>query len=89
MKINLEEIKSRINPAYQDCIGTESYEIKLLCDYINSLLAEKSELLQAIRDFLDDAEECSDDGGWDAMLVSVDCHSNLEDIYNTHIGELK
>ena len=36
--MNLDEIKRRINPAYQDVPGTESYERKWLCDRIDELL---------------------------------------------------
>lgn len=42
--IDLEEIKSRINPQYADRRGSESHERKMLCDEIESLrqrLAEK------------------------------------------------
>lgn len=34
------EIKSRINPAYQDLPGTESFERKWLCDQIDRLTVE-------------------------------------------------
>ena len=37
--IDLEEIKSRINPAYQEVRGTESYERRQLCDEIDRLTA--------------------------------------------------
>jgi hypothetical protein len=35
--IDLAEIKSRINPAYQEVRGTESHERKMLCDEIERL----------------------------------------------------
>ena len=35
--MNLDEIKSRINPTYADTIGTESYERKWLVGEIESL----------------------------------------------------
>ena len=35
--IDLAEIKSRINPAYQDVRGTESHERKMFCDEIERL----------------------------------------------------
>ena len=38
--MDLEEIKSRINPQYQDVRGTESYERKWLCDEIERLRHE-------------------------------------------------
>jgi hypothetical protein len=37
--MTLEEIKSRINPAYQDVPGTESYERKWLCYEVERLSA--------------------------------------------------
>lgn len=37
--MTLDEIKSRINPQYMDCPGTESYERKWLCDRIEALEA--------------------------------------------------
>jgi hypothetical protein len=42
--IDLAEIKSRINPAYQDVRGTESHERKTLCDEIDRLRAENEQL---------------------------------------------
>lgn len=41
--MNLAEIKSRINPAYQDVIGTESHERKWLCDRIDELERQLAE----------------------------------------------
>ena len=38
--IDLNEIKSRINPAYQDLFGTNSHERKMLCDEIEQLRNE-------------------------------------------------
>jgi hypothetical protein len=37
--LDLDEIKSRINPVYQDRPGTESDERKMLCDEIDQLRA--------------------------------------------------
>ena len=42
--MNLDEIKSRINPAYQNQSGTESHERKWLCDQIDKLTTERDEL---------------------------------------------
>ena len=39
MNFDLEEIKSRINPAYADRRGSESHERKMLCDEIERLQA--------------------------------------------------
>ena len=39
--LDLDEIKSRINPAYADVLGTESHERKLLCDEIERLRKER------------------------------------------------
>jgi hypothetical protein len=44
--MTLEEIKSRINPAYADCLGTESYERKWLCDRIDELEKQRDELIR-------------------------------------------
>lgn len=38
--MDLEEIRSRINPQYADVKGTESYERKLLCEEIETLRSE-------------------------------------------------
>jgi hypothetical protein len=46
IEMNLEEIKSRINPAYADCLGTESYE--RLCDRIDKLTDERDALALAV-----------------------------------------
>lgn len=46
--MTLEEIKSRINPQYQDCVGTESYERKWLCDRIDALEKQRDELLAIV-----------------------------------------
>ena len=35
--IDLNEIKSRINQVYQDVLGAESHERKMLCDEIERL----------------------------------------------------
>ena len=43
--MNLDEIKSRINPVYQDFPGTESHERKWLCDQIDKLTAERYDAL--------------------------------------------
>jgi prefoldin subunit 5 len=45
--IDLEDIKSRINPAYADTIGTESYERRMLVEEIESLRQRVEELKQA------------------------------------------
>jgi hypothetical protein len=42
--IDLDEIKSRINLAYQEVRGTESHERKILCDEIERLRAENEQL---------------------------------------------
>lgn len=44
--MDLDEIKTRINPLYAGCPGTESHERKWLCDRIDALL----EALKACRD---------------------------------------
>jgi len=46
--MNLDEIRSRINPQYADCIGTESYERKWLCDRIEELERQLAEIKQVI-----------------------------------------
>ena len=46
--MNLDEIKSRINPKYKDTPGTESHERKWLCDEIERLRKERDELLAAL-----------------------------------------
>lgn len=46
--LDIDEIKSRINPAYADMLGTESYERKLLCDEIEALRKEVESLQSAL-----------------------------------------
>ena len=48
--MDLEEIKSRINPQYSGCIGTESYERKWLCDEIEQLRQRVAELEHQLTD---------------------------------------
>lgn len=45
--MNLNEIKSRINPVYAQLTGTESYERKWLCDKIDYLTQQRDTLLAA------------------------------------------
>lgn len=47
------EMRSRINPAYEHVIGTESYERRLCCEAIESLLEERSEFVTLLRDLKD------------------------------------
>jgi uncharacterized coiled-coil DUF342 family protein len=46
MTFDLEYYKSRINPAYQEVLGTESHERKMLCNEIERLRAENEKLAE-------------------------------------------
>ena len=46
--LDLDEIKSRINPDYADRRGSESNERKQLCDEIERLRAENESLREAL-----------------------------------------
>ena len=46
--MNLDEIKRRINPVYENQSGTESHERKWLCDQIDKLTAERDAALAAL-----------------------------------------
>ena len=39
------ELRERINPAYANSIGTESWERKLCADTIDGLIAQRDELI--------------------------------------------
>lgn len=56
---------------------------------INVLMKQRDGLLAAIREILDDAEECQDHDDWTAMLVSLDAFHNLDTAYNATINTEK
>jgi len=45
------ELRERINPAYANSIGTESWERKLCADTIDGLMAQRDELLDLLSRF--------------------------------------
>ena len=45
------ELRERINPAYTNSIGTESWERKLCADTIDGLMAQRDELLDLLSRF--------------------------------------
>lgn len=45
----IDDLKSRINPAYASQIGTESYERRLCVEALEALIAERDDLLTALR----------------------------------------
>lgn len=45
------ELRERINPAYANSIGTESWERKLCADTIDWLMAQRDELLDLLSRF--------------------------------------
>lgn len=44
----IDDLRSRINPAYANQIGTESYERRLCVEALEALMAERDELLAAL-----------------------------------------
>lgn len=48
----IDDLKSRINPAYANQIGTESYERRLCVEALEALVVERDELLAAARKVL-------------------------------------
>ena len=61
--MDLDEIKSRINPQYADCIGTESYERKWLCDRIDELAEQRDLAMADARYFEKQRDELADTVG--------------------------
>lgn len=49
--MNIDDIKSRINPQYSDTPGTESYERKWLCDRIAELESQNDAMLKRLEYF--------------------------------------
>ena len=45
------ELRERINPAYANSVGTESWERKLCADTIDGLMAQRDELLDLLSRF--------------------------------------
>ena len=90
--MNLEEIKSRINPTYADTIGTESYERKWLVGEIESLrqqLADEKLCHQETKEQLAECERERDevltalglpDGVHSPVQVINELASSLEDM---------
>jgi predicted nuclease with TOPRIM domain len=54
MMLDLDEIKSRINPAYADRRGSESNERKMLCNEIERLRAESEALRSDVAKWVTD-----------------------------------
>jgi len=52
--LDLDEIKSRINPAYADRRGSESHERKMLCNEIERLRAENEALRSDVAKWVTD-----------------------------------
>lgn len=46
--MDINEIRSRINPVYQDVRGTESYERKWLCDRLAEVERQRDQMKAAL-----------------------------------------
>lgn len=66
----IDDLKSRINPAYAHQIGTESYERRLCVEALEALIAENDELRAEINYHKEDARK------WAAAVKG--CASNGE-----------
>jgi len=71
----------------QNCYG-ESFE-EILAKRLEKAEKQRDELLTAIREVFDDAEECQDYGGWTAMMISLDAFHNLDTTYESVIDSVK
>lgn len=56
----LDDLRSRINPAYANARGTESYERRLCADALEALLAQRDTLLSAAQRTLDENGHLAD-----------------------------
>lgn len=54
----------------------------LLSEEIYRLKSENQKLKVAIREVIDDIEECEDSDGWMAMLLSTEAFHNLDTVYS-------
>lgn len=61
---------------------------KELAYAIDTLVKERDELVAAIKEVIDDAEECLDHDEWAAMLVSLDAFHNLSTAYEAALAKL-
>ena len=56
---------------------------------LETLRQQRDELLKAIREVLDDAEECSDADDWTAMCLSLEAYHNLCTSYDDTLAKVK
>lgn len=81
--IDLDEVKSRINPAYANSVGTESYERRLLVEEIESLrtqLAEANEVIRVAKDALKWLSENGPDDAYDMREEASQTLANINEL---------
>jgi hypothetical protein len=78
--LDLDDLKSRINPQYATTPGTESYERRLCVEEIEALRARVAELEAALRDLMVKDTIGKIDAAIDAARGKHE-HGNLDRIY--------
>lgn len=75
---------------WTDCAETDDGAVPLYeRNDIETLMKQRDELLTAIREVLDDAEDCLDADEWAAMLVSLEAFHNLDTAYDAAVVSVK
>lgn len=80
-------MESRGGGLHKHYLEEAADELESLRSLNETLRRERGELVAAIREVIDDAEECQDSDEWTAMLVSLDAFHNLNTAYDAAIAK--
>jgi DNA repair ATPase RecN len=79
---------TRLSDAQAQTLHDTICSANRLSEQLATVKKERDELMEAIREVIDDAEECQDHDEWTAMLVSLDAFHNLSTAYDAALAKV-